>query len=325
MNTEGTLLALADFGSKARSKAALVSASTGATVHTLRGHRDQVRDIRFSPDGSLVGSHSDDGELIVWDTATGRPLERWDTSAQWGVGFSPDGDLVYEGGGISMLRTWDRSMEDTYLQRTTQVGDAEMFAHADVSPDGQQVAYRWVDARARAGSGSSTPPPERRRLPRSPDAAPSGVPRHLASRRREVRRLVRTNGGADGPRHHHGRRRRRTRTCSTDIVSVGVRRRRPTSARGRQQRADPPPGRRVPTSRGRWLRVCRGRLHPDRGREHRDGPRVVRRRHLGALAGDRRRAPAKSCPRATWTCLRTPRLPLRTARRWRWRGRPARS
>ena len=105
----------------------------------------RVRDIRFSPDGSLVGSDSDDGELIVWDTATGRPLERWNTTAPWGVGFSPDGDLVYGGGGDSMLRTWDRSVEDTYLQQTTQVGDAEVFAHADFSPDGQQVAYSWLD------------------------------------------------------------------------------------------------------------------------------------------------------------------------------------
>ena len=124
-----------------------------------------VRDIRFSPDGSLVGSHSDDGELIVWDTATGRPLERWDTTAPWGVGFSPDGDLVYEGGGNSMLRTWDRSMEDTYLQRTTQVGDAEAFAHADLSPDGQQVAYRWLDDTGTGwvrfvdtATGEATPP-----------------------------------------------------------------------------------------------------------------------------------------------------------------------
>ena len=83
-------------------------------------------DIRFSPDGTLVGSVSDDGELIVWDTATGRPLERWDTfDDPWGVGFSPDSDLVYGGGGDSMLRTWDLSVEDTYLQRTTQVGDGD--------------------------------------------------------------------------------------------------------------------------------------------------------------------------------------------------------
>ena len=92
-----------------------------------------------------MGSVSEGGELIVWDTATGRPLERWDTFDPWGVGFSPDNDLVYGGGGDSMLRTWDLSVEDTYLQQTTQVGDAEVFAHADLSPDGQQVAYSWLD------------------------------------------------------------------------------------------------------------------------------------------------------------------------------------
>ena len=102
-----------------------MDAADGETVHTLRGHRDAVRDIRFSPDGTLVGSVSNDGELIVWDTATGRPVERWDTFDPWGVGFSPGNDLVYGGGGDSMLRTWDLSAQDTYLRRTTQVDDAE--------------------------------------------------------------------------------------------------------------------------------------------------------------------------------------------------------
>ena len=128
-----------------------MDAATGATVDTLRGHRDVVRDIRFSPDGSLVGAAPGDFELIVWNTATGRLLERWDIFDDWGVGFSPDNDLVYGGGGGGaggsqpMLRTWDLSVEDTYLQQTTQVADAEMFAHADISPDGQQVAYTWLD------------------------------------------------------------------------------------------------------------------------------------------------------------------------------------
>ena len=141
VNAEGTLLALTGTGNSAL----VVSASTGVTVHTLRGHRDFVRDIRFSPDGSLVGSVSNDGQLIVWDTATGRPLERWVTASPWGVGFSPDGDLVYGGGSDSMLRTWDLSAADTYLQQMTQVGDADQFAHADFSPDGSQVAYSWLD------------------------------------------------------------------------------------------------------------------------------------------------------------------------------------
>ncbi len=93
-----------------------------------------------------MGSVSKDGELIVWNAATGRPLERWDTFDPWGVGFSPDNDLVYGGGADSMLRTWDLSMDGTYLQQTDpRSATHEEFTYADVSPDGQQVAYRWLD------------------------------------------------------------------------------------------------------------------------------------------------------------------------------------
>jgi DNA-binding SARP family transcriptional activator/WD40 repeat protein/energy-coupling factor transporter ATP-binding protein EcfA2 len=143
VNAEGMLLAIRD--ADPAEDAFLVDAATGETVHTLRGHRDFINDIRFSPDGSLVGSVSNDGELIVWDTTDGRRLERWDTFDPWGVGFGPGNDLVHGGGGDSMLRTWDRSLEDAYLQQTTHVEDSEEFAQAHISPDGQQVAYRWVD------------------------------------------------------------------------------------------------------------------------------------------------------------------------------------
>jgi DNA-binding SARP family transcriptional activator/WD40 repeat protein len=144
VNAAGTRLAQGDQDS--RKDALLIDASNGRTVARLRGHRDPVGDIRFSPDGTLVGSVSDGGELIVWHTATGQPLERWDTfDSPWGVGFSPDNAKVYGGGGDSMLRTWDRSEEETYLQRTTQVDDAQMFVAAELSPDGDQVAYRWLD------------------------------------------------------------------------------------------------------------------------------------------------------------------------------------
>ena len=149
------------------------------------------------PTVSLVGSVSDDGELIVWDTATGRPLERWDTFDPWGVGFSPDNDLVYGGGGDSMLRTWDLSVQDTYLQQTTQVGDAEEFAHADISPDGQQVAYRWLDDKGTGWvrfvdtvTGEATHPDASCRR-----SAASVVLRHLASRRAGSTSLVRRDAG----------------------------------------------------------------------------------------------------------------------------------
>ena len=98
-----------------------------------------------------------------------------------------------------MLRTWDLSVEDTYLQQTTQVGDAEVFTHADISPDGQQVAYSWLDDQGRgwvrfvdAVTGDATSPV---RFPVW-DELSSVDRRRLASRRGPVRRvLVRRRSG----------------------------------------------------------------------------------------------------------------------------------
>lgn len=160
VNVQGTLLAAGATGKGAL----LVDAATGRTTARLRGHRDGVRDMRFSPDGTRVGSVSSDGELIVWDAATGRLLERWDTFDPWGVGFSPDGDRVHGGGGDSMLRTWDLAMEETYLRSMAPVGLDGVITHAIISPDGQRVAYSWLDKGTGwvkfvdTATGAATPP-----------------------------------------------------------------------------------------------------------------------------------------------------------------------
>jgi DNA-binding SARP family transcriptional activator/WD40 repeat protein len=139
----GTLLALTHDGTN---DALLVDPATGVTVHELVGHRDSVFEVRLSQDGSLAGSVAN-GELIVWDTGTGRPARRWKTSSPWGVGFSPDNDLVHGGGGASMLRTWDLSAEDTYLRETSRIPGSRPFEQADISPDGRRVAFRSLDGR----------------------------------------------------------------------------------------------------------------------------------------------------------------------------------
>jgi WD40 repeat protein len=143
INADGNLLAVSSW---LVGEVLLVDPASGDTVRTLRGQRDHVRDIKFSRDGTLVAATGSSYELTVWDTATGRLSGRWFTFDEFGVGFSPDNDLVYSGGGSgTMLRTWDQSMADTYLQSTTQVDDADLFVHADISPDGKQVAYSWLD------------------------------------------------------------------------------------------------------------------------------------------------------------------------------------
>ncbi len=57
LNSRGTLLALQDStDDETKKDPLLVDPATGETVRTLRGHQDVVSEVRFSPDGTLVGS-----------------------------------------------------------------------------------------------------------------------------------------------------------------------------------------------------------------------------------------------------------------------------
>jgi WD40 repeat protein len=47
-------------------------AATGQLIETLRGHDDQVNEVRFSPDGQLLASASYDRTARVWALGTGR-------------------------------------------------------------------------------------------------------------------------------------------------------------------------------------------------------------------------------------------------------------
>jgi WD40 repeat protein len=70
----------------------------GEVGQVFRGHSGDVLCMAYSPDGRLLATGGEDGQVIIWDTSTGqrrRTLpDEAPVSAVSAVGFSPDGDFV---------------------------------------------------------------------------------------------------------------------------------------------------------------------------------------------------------------------------------------
>jgi WD40 repeat protein len=69
-----------------------------------------VQSLSFSPDGQLVASGFEDGNIILWDSVAGIPLSeplRSDGTEVSSLSFSPDGQVLASGsrGGLNQLWT----------------------------------------------------------------------------------------------------------------------------------------------------------------------------------------------------------------------------
>lgn len=75
------------------------SVSTGERLTTLHAHDDEVTRVAFHPNGALLASASEDGELILWDLGQEAILERLDlgTKSIRTLTFSPTGTHLAAG------------------------------------------------------------------------------------------------------------------------------------------------------------------------------------------------------------------------------------
>jgi WD40 repeat protein len=123
----------------------LFDLTTWAEVAVLKGHKDGVRDVAFSPDGKLLVSVGEYGDrtAVVWDVAARAEVGRLEghTSTVYAVSFSRDGAVLATGSTDGTVRLWDAATRQplgVLNQGTGAYGVA-------FSPDGTRLAVACAD------------------------------------------------------------------------------------------------------------------------------------------------------------------------------------
>ena len=126
----------------------LWNVASGEIERTLLGHTDGVLDVSWSPDGLLIASSSADGTTRVWDPVSAQVVSSFQggNNAAW----SPTGDRLIMGFGVSGLRMWNLSERPLRL-----LGHTNFLTDARLSPDGSRIVSSSFDGTARVWDAKS--------------------------------------------------------------------------------------------------------------------------------------------------------------------------
>ena len=113
----------------------------GQLLKTLTGHNSFVNSVCFSPDNTILAGAGGNGDIFLWDTATGKlqkTLNIKHTDQVDSVCFSPDGTVLAAGrfGFCGIVQLWDA---DTGQQLKTLRHEL-WVSHLCFSPDGTILA-----------------------------------------------------------------------------------------------------------------------------------------------------------------------------------------
>ena len=110
----------------------------------LRGHRDRVTAVSFSPDGTLLATASLDRDVRVWDVATGKWRVLQHTAPVRDARFSPDGRWIITAASTAGL--WD-ARDGSLVVRLR--GHDGVLTSAGFDPSGRTIVTGGVDGTVR--------------------------------------------------------------------------------------------------------------------------------------------------------------------------------
>ena len=112
---------------------------TAHLLFSLIAHKDQIKDLAFSPDGNRLVTASDDKTAKIWNVAA-------HADAVFAVAFSPDGKLLATGSGDTTIKIWETGSRRLV---TTLFGHKKRVQRLAFSPDGNFLASASFDKTAR--------------------------------------------------------------------------------------------------------------------------------------------------------------------------------
>ena len=115
----------------------------GQLLNTLKGHRDGVYGVSFSPDGKIIATSSKDNTVKIWNLE-GQLLNtlKGHSGWIWNVTFSPDGKLIASASEDNTVILWQR---DGALFKTLK-GHTARVSDVTFSPDGKLIVTGSSDA-----------------------------------------------------------------------------------------------------------------------------------------------------------------------------------
>ena len=146
-------------------KVALWNLTAQKLERELRGHRQGVYTIRFSPDGALIASGGPEERILVWDVALppGRELVR-EVPIKGGssrLAFDPTGTIMAVGSGARYVAMWRLPTWEKIYQLNSLVGVRSVYdfhpTRGDLAFDGENGLVRIWSMRAQPRDDARAP------------------------------------------------------------------------------------------------------------------------------------------------------------------------